>query len=142
MRKLLPLVLVLLAVFSAQRSLAQLAAPDTSATVLFMRSTGYNGSAVAFTAFIDDQLVCRLNNKRFSSHTLAPGTHTFSVQFAGKSSKEKAERITINTEAGKTYYIQFVFQPGLLINNVYCQEVTESSANTILPKLKQDSKCL
>jgi hypothetical protein len=113
-----------------------------TAKIQFLRSTGYNGSAVAFTVFIDDKLVCKLNNKKYSTHLIQPGEHTFSVQFAGKDAKEKAERITIKTEKDKTYYVQLVFQPGLLINNVYCQEVTESSAKIMLPKLKEDSQCL
>ena len=115
---------------------------SSSAKIVFMRSTGFNGSAAAFTTFIDDQLVCRLNNKSFSTHSVQPGEHTFSVQFAGKGAKAKAERISIKVEPTKTYYIQLVFQPGLMVNNLYCQEVTESSANTMLPKLKEDAKCL
>lgn len=120
-------------------------AQDTSsvdkATIFFMRSTGFNGSAAAFTAFIDDSLFCRLNNKRYSIHTIEPGKHKFTVQFAGKKSKDKAEPVYINTEAGKTYYIQMIFQGGAFVNNLYCQEVTENSAKAILPSLKIDMKC-
>ncbi len=125
-------------------SLAQADSLSQSGNVYFMRSTGFSGSAVAFSVFVDDSIVCRLNNKRFSIHTVQPGEHRFTIQFAGKKSKEKAkeETITINIETGKTYYIQAIFQPGFLVNNVYPQEVTESSAKTILPKLKQDVKCL
>lgn len=126
----------------SQTAISSASIASNTANVVFIRSTGFNGSATAFTTFIDDQLVCRLNNKRFSTHTIPAGEHTFSVQFAGKGSKEKAERIKIKMESGKTYYIQLIFQPGLLINNIYCQEVTEGSANTILPKLKEDSACL
>mgnify|MGYP003476748926 CR=1 FL=1 len=110
-----------------------------SGKVYFMRSTGFQGSAQGFTVFIDDTVVCKLNNKRFSIHEVTPGTHRFSVQFAGKNSKEKAERIEIEIEAGKTYYIQLIFQSGLVKNNLYCQEVTKSSANTMLDKMKQDN---
>jgi uncharacterized alpha/beta hydrolase family protein len=115
---------------------------SNNAKIVFMRSTGFNGSASAFTTFIDDQLVCRLNNKRFSTHIVSPGQHTVSVQFAGKSSKEKAERISIEVEGGKTYYVQLIFQPGMFVNNLYCQEVTKSSANLLLPKLQEDTSCL
>jgi hypothetical protein len=109
--------------------------------VYFMRSTGFNGSAVAFTVFIDDTIVCRLNNKRYSIHEVKPGTHIFSAQFAGKKSKEKAERIEISIEAGKIYYIQLIFQGGAFANNLYCQEVTENSAKKVLPELEEDKKC-
>ena len=111
------------------------------ATVYFMRSTGFQGSATAFTSFIDDTIVCKLNNKRYSVHTIAPGEHKFTVQFAGKKSKDKAEAVHINTEAGKAYYIQMIFQPGAFVNNLYCQEVTENSAKTMLPAMKLDTKC-
>ncbi len=117
-------------------------AQDPGAKVYFIRSTGFNGSAVAFTTFIDDQLVCKLNNKRFSVHELVPGKHTFSVQFAGKTSKEKAERITIDVEAGKTYYVQLIFQPGAFKNNLYCQEVTQNSVEAILKSCQEDKECL
>jgi hypothetical protein len=114
---------------------------NENSTVYFMRSTGFAGSAAAFTAFIDDSLVCRLNNKRFSLHTIQPGDHKFTVQFAGKKSKSGAEPIKIKIEPGKTYYIQFIFQTGMLVNNLYCQEVTESSAQLIMPALKEDTDC-
>jgi hypothetical protein len=115
---------------------------DKTGKVYFIRSTGFQGSAVAFTAFIDKQLACKLNNKKFSIHQVSPGEHTFTVQFAGKKAKEKAEPITINIEEGKTYYVQMVFQPGLLKNNLYCQEVTENSAKTVLANCVEDSNCL
>ena len=142
---------ILLSLFALSASLLQTAAaqdmataPNTEGTakIVFIRATGHPGSATAFTTFIDDNLVCRLNNKRFSTHSVAPGEHTISVQFAGKESKEKAERIKINTDAGKTYYVQLIIQQGLWMNNVFCQEVTENSANLLLPKLKEDTKCL
>ena len=115
---------------------------DKYARVYFIRSTGFQGSAAAFTAFIDQQLVCKLNNKKFSVHQVDPGEHSFSVQFGGKQSKAKAEQIKINVEAGKTYYIQMVFQTGLIKNNLYCQEVTENSAKAVLVNCVEDTKCL
>lgn len=112
-----------------------------NARVYFIRSTGFAGSMSAFTAFIDEKLVCKLNNKKFSIHEVTPGEHSFTVQFAGKKAKDKAEPIIIQVEAGKTYYVQMVFQTGAFKNNLYCQEVTENSANTILVECEEDTKC-
>lgn len=114
---------------------------DLKADIYFIRSTGFNGSLSAFTAFIDKQIVCRLNNNKYSIHKVDAGEHVFTVQFAGQQAKDKAEPITINVEAGKTYYIQMVFQPGFWANNLYCQEVTANSANAVLPGLTLDSDC-
>lgn len=117
-------------------------AAGATANVVFMRSTGGQGSAIAFSTFVDNQLVCRLNNKRFSTHAIPAGEHTVSVQVAGKEASEKAEHITINAEAGKTYYIQLMSKVGLLINNLSCKVVTEDAAKTVLSRLKEDSDCL
>jgi hypothetical protein len=139
--KMISTVLAILVFTSLGHSQSGPATTTETATVYFMRSTGWNGSATAFTVFIDDAIVCRLNNKRYSIHSLSPGKHVFSSQFAGKKSKEKAERIEIDAEAGKTYYIQLIFQPGFVANNLYCQEVTENSAKKVLPGLEQDKNC-
>lgn len=143
-KKLLFLTTILFFVFS-NLSLAQETSTTTNAKtgkVYFIRSTGFQGSAAAFTAFIDKQLVCRLNNKKYSIHEVPAGEHVFTVQFGGKKAKDKAEPITINVEEGKTYYIQMVFQSGAFVNNLYCQEVTENSAKTVLVNCKEDDKCL
>ena len=93
-------------------SLTNTQAQSNDVTFYFMRYTGYQGSAISFTTFMDGQLVCKLNNKSFSTHKTTPGKHTFAVQFAGKEAKEKAELITIDMEGGKTYYIQLILQNG------------------------------
>ena len=117
-------------------------ASGETAQVIFMRSTGGQGALTAFSTFIDDQLVCRLNNKHFSTHTVPAGKHAISVNVAGKTTTEKTDHITINAEAGKTYYIQLVSRVGLLMNNLSCKEVSEEDANKVLPKLKEDGGCL
>ncbi len=121
------------------------AAAPGMATVYFLRATGFQGSAGAFTAFIDGKLACRLNNKRYSIHQVPPGEHFFTVQFAGKEAKAKAlgEKITVTLEAGKTYYIQMNFQTGFTKNNLYPQEITEGSAKKVMAdnKMTEDKDC-
>lgn len=116
-------------------------AESENGTVFLMRSTGFTGSAVAFNVFIDDILVCRLMNNSYSAHLISPGKHDFSAQFSGKKAKEKAERLEINIEAGKKYYIQLAFEGGAFVNNVYCQEITENSAKQSFKKLKLADSC-
>ena len=112
---------------------------DQNGKVYFMRSDGFQPPAAAFTVFIDGTIVGRLNNKRFSIHDVKPGTHTFSSQFAGKKSMEKAEKVKIQIEAGKTYYVQAIFKHGvgIFMNKMHCKEVNENSAKKLLPSLKQ-----
>ena len=128
--------------FSQTTDTAAANAAGATANVIFMRATGGQGALIPFSTFIDDKLVCRLNNKHYSTHTIPAGTHTVSVQVGGKEASDKTEPITINAEAGKTYYIQLVSKVGLLINNLSCKEVTEDAANKVLSKLKEDADCL
>lgn len=115
---------------------------NNKATIYFIRSTGANAMFSGFMAFIDEQLVCKLNNNRFSTHQVDPGEHVFSVQFAGKQVKEKAKPISIKVEVGKTYYIQMVILAEMWKINLLCQEVTEMSAKKIMPALSQDNDCI
>ena len=110
--------------------------------IYFLRSTGFAGSAAAFKTFIDNEFVCKLNNKKFSIHEVKVGKHTCSVQFGGKKSKESSEKFEVLVESGKITYVQLVFETGLLVNNVYCEEVTENTAKQKMINMQEDEKCL
>jgi len=45
-------------------------------------------------------------------------------------------------EFGGITYVQLVFETGVLINNVYCEEVTENTAKSKMENLTEDVKCL
>ncbi|WP_140485847.1 DUF2846 domain-containing protein [Flavobacterium sp. GSA192] len=110
--------------------------------IYFLRSTGFQGSAIAFKTFIDGEFVCKLNNKKYSIHEVPVGKHECSVQFGGKTSKEKAEKFEVQVEPGKITYVQLVFETGVFINNIYCEEVTENTAKKKMEILVEDTKCL
>ena len=105
--------------------------------VYFIRSEGFKAPAVAFNLFIDQKLIGKLANKRYSVHEVKPGSHTFSTQFAGKKSSEKAEKIHEQIEAGKTYYIEVKFQHGLFKNKLHFKEVNDEDAKKMLPGLRE-----
>ncbi|GAA4817656.1 hypothetical protein GCM10023330_28020 [Litoribaculum gwangyangense] len=115
---------------------------EQTGTICFIRSTGFAGSASAFKTFIDEEFVCKLNNKKYSFHEVSVGLHSCSVQFGGKKSKEKAEKFEVDVKPGEITYVQLVFETGVLINNVYCEEVTENTAKNKMEGLKEDTKCL
>ena len=111
-------------------------------TICFIRSTGFAVSASAFKTFIDEEFVCKLNNKKYSFHEVSVGKHLCSVQFGGKKSKEKAEKFEIEVLPEDITYVQLVFETGAFVNNVYCEEVTKNTAKVKMTKLKEDTKCL
>ena len=121
---------------------AQESEKKATGKIYFLRSTGFAGSASAFKIFIDNEFVCKLNNKKFSIHEVPLGKHLCSVQFGGKKSKENAEKFEVQVEADKITYVQLVFETGLFVNNVYCEEVTENTAKQKIANMEEDSKCL
>ncbi|HLP35973.1 hypothetical protein [Lacibacter sp.] len=115
---------------------------DKKATVYFIRETGMPGFALGFNAFIDSAVVCRLNNNRYSVHEVSAGVHSFHAQTMGKKEAKYPERIVLDLEEGKTYYIQMVYVDKYFVDKLYVQEITSGTAQVKLKKCKEDTKCL
>lgn len=110
--------------------------------ICFLRSTGFSGSAAAFKTYIDGELVCRLNNKKFSLHEVKVGSHECYVQFGGLKINEKAEKCKIFVELGKITYVQFFLENDILSFRIYGEEIAENIAVQKMKKMKEDIKCL
>lgn len=108
------------------------------AKIIFIRSTGYIGSAGKFKCFIDKKIVCKLNNKRYSEHEVDAGKRQVDVQFGGTEYKANDEPIFLDVEPGKSYFVQLTLKTGILKNNILCQEITQNSAKVMMKDLKQD----
>lgn len=104
-------------------------------SVFLMRSTGFTGGASAFSVFIDEILVCRVENDSYTVHAIAPGMHRFAVQLSGRTQKKNVQTLDVRIEAGKKYFIQVTLQGGVLTNKVYCQEITENSARQLFKRI-------
>lgn len=115
---------------------------EKKGTVYIIRETGLPGAVFSFNAFVDSNLICRLNNNRFSIHEVSVGTHSFHAQSMGKKAAGYPERITIDIEEGKTYYLKMVYVDKILIDKLYMEEITANTAKQKLKKCKEDTKCL
>lgn len=111
--------------------------------VYFIRINNVMGAAEAFSAIIDDERVCKLNNNRYSVHKVSPGEHKFKAQYAGKKGKKRAEVAFIEIEAGKTYYISMVIHNDFWWWDVSAREITRNSALRLLREygIKPDPNC-
>lgn len=119
-------------------------AQETTAKLYVIRQSVSGGTMGGFTVFQDDALICgNLNNNRHIIIDVAPGKHSYTAQFDGRTIKKKAkkEAIEIEMEAGKSYYITLNYQVKGLIGNLYVQEITENSAKKILSDSKIDDDC-
>ena len=108
--------------------------------IIFIRDTGMVGWAISFRTFVDKKLASRINNKRFTKHTVDAGEHEFSTQYYGKKHKTKTLTSKINVEAGKTHYVLLVQKMGFWVNELQAVEITEASAQSWLEKVKEDKK--
>jgi hypothetical protein len=140
MKKIVFTLLVFLIVSSFVK--AQEKENNETAKVYFLRSTGIVGSAAAFKTFIDGELVCRLNNKRYSIHEVPVGKHECYVEFGGLKINEKTDKCDILVEVGKITYVEFFLKNGLISFRIYCQEITSDIAEKKIKKMKLDTKCL
>lgn len=110
--------------------------------VYLIRSTGYTGSAVNYSFFVDEQLTCKMKNKSFSIHDLPLGEHTISVSSGGISTGKKSAPLKITVMEGKVNYVSVVSTQAGYANKITCQEITENSAAPILAKATQKTDCL
>jgi len=102
-------------------------AQDNDAKVYFILSTGFRGSPLKYQIFVDQVRTCGLVNDSFHVHHLRAGRHTFNAQFTARKLRTSSKPITIDVEAGKTYYVELMQNDFLM-----CQEVTENSAKAVL----------
>lgn len=110
--------------------------------VYLIRSTGYTGSAVNYSFYIDGVLACKLKNKSYSIHDLSAGEHTISVVSGGLSNGKKSTPLKFTVAAGKINYINVVSTESGYVNKITCQEITKNSADPVLLKTKEKKDCL
>ncbi|TDO20668.1 DUF2846 domain-containing protein [Pedobacter duraquae] len=115
---------------------------STSGQVYLIRATGFTGSAVNYSFYIDGQLVCKQKNKSFSVHDLSPGEHTISVSSGGISNGKKSTPLKVTVVEGKINYVSVVSTQAGYANKITCQEITKNSADPALAKSKQKTDCL
>lgn len=107
-----------------------------------IRATGYTGSAVNYSFYVDGNLVCKQKNKSFSIHDLSVGDHTISVSSGGLSNGKKSTPLKVTVVEGKPNYISVVSTQAGYANKITCQEITQNSAEPLLAKSKEKKDCL
>jgi hypothetical protein len=114
-----------------------------SAKIILIREGMHEGSAAASSIFMNDELLCKLNNKKFSIHNVSPGRYSFHAQWGGSKRRgDKRGDIEIDIEDGKTYYLKFNMVSKAFNGYVGLIDVTEATFNKLKDELKLDEECL
>ncbi|MBA3674033.1 MAG: hypothetical protein H0W75_03605 [Chitinophagaceae bacterium] len=132
MKKILSILLVILLANTAHAQ---------NGKIYFLRSDGFPPLAGPYTLFIDEGVVCRLANKRYSIHSVTPGDHVVSSQVLGKKPGKNVDRDKKQIEAGKTYYIQAFYKHGWFSNKLKTRELDEEAAKKLMANLKEEKNC-
>ena len=114
---------------------------EAPAEVYFLRAKSLQGAAIAFRIFANDELICKLNNNRYTVHQLSPDSKTLSVQFKGGKIKKKTIRYDVELESGKTYYFGICITSGAFVNRPILCPVDKEEAEDFIKESKLDDKC-
>jgi hypothetical protein len=111
--------------------------PD-QATFVFYRGGQFWRALVNFTIRANGEELCRLSNNRFMLYTAKPQKIVFTNVAGGLNIPDK-EKLEIDAEAGKIYYIQCDIKSGFFADRMEMSEVTESTAKKKLKDVTADN---
>lgn len=119
-----------------------------SAKVCFMRLPMVNAKSTLDlfvnqpAVTVDEKKICQLNEKRYTIKSFPVGVHEFNMQVPlGKNSINKVKPVTLELEAGRTYYIQLFYLYNGKWDNSYCKVLSEERAMMMMDDLKEDKSC-
>ena len=113
-------------------------AQDKTAELIIIRGNSSTGAALKFKVYVDDKLICRIGNRRFSSHQLSVGTHKITVEAGGIGLGNKNHGpLQMEVKEGQVNYVQLLISKGL-----FAKELSETSAKFLMNKCKPVSECL
>lgn len=107
------------------------AAESGSGTVIFFRPSKFVGAAVGFKVRENGQELGKLRNGKYFVLTVAPGVHQYEVH------SEAKDILTLEVEAGQTYYVQGVLGIGIVAGRPNLTPSDASTFESIKAKLKE-----
>lgn len=113
---------------------------EDKAKVIFMRETGFTGSGIACTIYMNGEDIFKLSNNRYFEMDIDEGNYNFSVSLGMASKKKGEELIKIKAEKNNTYYFQVKIQSGVITSKVYLEEITKNTFENKVGGLKKSEK--
>ena len=101
------------------------------ATIYVLRPSSF-GSAIKFGIYQDEKLIGKLGPKSYLAWTVKPDGKELTIM----SKSENKDMLTINPQAGKTYYIKQKVKMGIAIARTGLEFIEENEGKEILRKLK------
>ena len=106
--------------------------------IIFIRNTGIDFWLIPYKTFINDELVCKINHRKYFRHKVEPGMYNFAVQFTGKKRKNKTTVRNLEVLPGKTHFILITQKQEFFTYEINAVEINEETALTFLKGMKKD----
>lgn len=103
---------------------------EDEGTVYFLREGAFMGGGISYFIHEDDQKIGLLKSGSYFIHRTSPGKRTFWAETEAKAA------VTLDIEAGKTYYIEGSVGLGMWAGRPELTEITKPMADKLLPDLK------
>ncbi len=117
-------------------------AQSQKATVYLLREAGPDEYVPYFT-YLDQVLLCKLGNGKYSVHEVEPGEHKIHTQYKGKIKSTPETELLVNMEPGKTYYITLnIITKAFGKGSFYCKQLREEEGKKLADAYILDKKCL
>ncbi|MDO5538274.1 MAG: DUF2846 domain-containing protein [Desulfovibrionaceae bacterium] len=137
-----PLCVLLLTVFLAgcaamplrgdyvKEQTAPVIVPDAqSAVIYFVRESAFTGGGISYFVCEDTVRIGLLKSGTYFIYKTTPGKHTYHAE------TEARAAVTLDVEAGKTYYVEGGISIGMWAGQPRLAEVTEPVARQLIPDL-------
>lgn len=102
---------------------------ENSGVVYFVRDSAFGGGGISYFIFEDTTKIGLLKSGTYFIHRATPGKHTYLAE------TEARAVVTLNVEAGKTYYIEGSVGMGFWAGRPELREITEAVARQYLSDL-------
>ena len=107
------------------------AAAEGTATVIFFRPRKFVGAAIGFKVRENGTEMGKLRNGKYFSLKVKPGTHAYDVH------GETKDVLTLEVEAGQTYYVQGTLGVGIVAGRPNLSPSDQSTFDSMKDKLKE-----
>jgi len=104
--------------------------PEGMAQIVVFRPSAWGGGAVAFTAKEGDRDVFKLGNGSYTIIFATPGRHAYSIK------SETTDTLTMEVDAGETYYVIETLTSGLLLWRPHLNPSDEATFRSKVAKLR------
>lgn len=115
---------------------------NSMSPVYILRCTGFVGSYVPFSVFVDNKFVCYLKNEEYLLLNLEPGRHTFTVQNSSKEVKSWSSTYSLDVVSGQESFIKLIQYTDITFTLQFIYQLEKEYSARILLQNMVESNCL